>query len=80
MKFLANENFPQASVLALKEKGHDIISIGVDFMGITDIEVIQISNLEHRTILTFEADYGALDIQLGQQTKGWCYLFEARRI
>jgi len=32
----------------------------MDFKGITDKEVIHIANKEHRTILTFDADYGEL--------------------
>ena len=60
MKFLANENFPKASVLLLRQNGFDIVSIGVENFGITDVEVIDFSNREERTILTFDRDYGEL--------------------
>ena len=60
MKLLANENFPYKSIHYLKEKGYDIISIGMDNPGITDAEVMMIAIDEQRTILTFDRDYGEL--------------------
>ena len=60
MKFLANENFPQRSVLYLKSKEFDICSIGTDNPSITDHAVMTIAIKEERTILTFDRDYGEL--------------------
>ena len=60
MKFLANENIPLASIKYLKKIGFDIKFIGLDHLGITDKEVIAISNSEQRTIITFDRDYGEL--------------------
>ncbi|HXC03621.1 MAG TPA: DUF5615 family PIN-like protein [Bacteroidia bacterium] len=60
MKFLSNENFPLSSSLFLRQNGHDVVMIGLDFKGITDQEVIALANLQKRTILTFDADYGEL--------------------
>lgn len=42
MKFLANENFPYKSILYLRGKGYDILSIGMDNPSITDSEVIEV--------------------------------------
>ena len=60
MKLLANENFPLASIKLLSEAGFDIQGVGVDYPGITDIEVIDYAQSENRTIITFDRDYGEL--------------------
>lgn len=60
MKLLANENFPYKNVYYLKERGYDILSIGMDNPGITDAEIMAIAINEERTILTFDRDYGEL--------------------
>ena len=60
MKLLGNENFPLKSILYLRSKGFDIISIGADNPGIQDNAVMNIAISEERTILTFDRDYGEL--------------------
>ena len=60
MKFLANENFPKASIDFLRNNECDIIAVGVEFSGISDKEVIEFANVEDRTISTFDSDYGEL--------------------
>lgn len=60
MKLLANENFPYASIYYLKEKGYDVLSIGVDNPSILDSEIMDIAINEGRIILTFDRDYGEL--------------------
>lgn len=60
MKFLADENFPFASVEHLRKSGFDITCAGSDFSGISDSELVEIAIREERTILTFDKDYGEL--------------------
>lgn len=60
MKLLANENFPKASVLLLRQLGYDITSIGEDNPSIADNDVMIIAQNEQRLILTFDRDYGEL--------------------
>jgi predicted nuclease of predicted toxin-antitoxin system len=75
MKLLANENFPLKSVLYLRNKGFDIISIGIDNPGIQDNEIIMIAINEVRTILTFDRDYGELIFKYNYKPKkGVIYL------
>ena len=75
MKLLANENFPYKSIFYLKAKGHDIISIGMDFPSIKDSEIMMIAITEERTILTFERDYGELIFRKNYKPeKGVIYL------
>jgi predicted nuclease of predicted toxin-antitoxin system len=60
MKLLANENFPYKSIYYLKEKGFDIVSIGMDNPSIMDSEIMTIAINEKRIIITFDRDYGEL--------------------
>lgn len=60
MKLLANENFPYKSIFYLKDKGYDIVSIGMDNPSIKDVEIMAIAINDQRTILTFDRDYGEL--------------------
>jgi len=60
MKLLANENFPLKSILYLRGKNFDIVSIGQEIPGITDEIVIPLANEQDRIILTFDRDYGEL--------------------
>ena len=60
MKLLANENFPYKSIHYLKEKGYDVLSIGMDNPSILDSEIMKIAINEKRIIMTFDRDYGEL--------------------
>ena len=60
MKLLANANFPYKSIYYLREKEHDVLSIGMDNPSILDSEIMAIAINEERMILTFDRDYGEL--------------------
>lgn len=60
MKLLANENLPYKNIYYLKEKGYDVLSIGMDNPSVMDSEVMAIAIKEGRTIVTFDRDYGEL--------------------
>lgn len=60
MRFLANENFPDPSIRALRDAGHDVKSIRTDAPSIADHQVIRMAQEEQRIILTFDKDYGEL--------------------
>ncbi|TAK52035.1 MAG: hypothetical protein EPO24_15465 [Bacteroidetes bacterium] len=70
MKFLANENFPVASVRILQEAGYDTKFIGFECPSISDVEVITLAVQESRTIITFDKDYGELIYKYGHKPKG----------
>lgn len=65
MKFLANENIPTATVIKLRDEGHDVFSVGVEFPSIKDEAVISLASSEDRIILTFDSDYGELIFKYG---------------
>ena len=75
MKLLANENFPYKSIYYLKEKGYDILSIGMENPSIKDSEIMTIAINAKRTILTFDRDYGELFFRHNYKSeKGVIYL------
>lgn len=75
MKLLANENFPFKSVYYLRDKGYDVLFIGIDNPGIMDAEIMNIAIKEERTILTFDRDYGELIFRYNYKPpKGVIYL------
>ena len=75
MRFLANENFPFASITFLRQAGVDVISIGQDYQGITDEQVMNLAILDNRTILTFDRDYGELIFRFGYKPDGGVLYF-----
>lgn len=74
MKFLANENFPRASFIILKNSGFDIKHIGDSYQGVKDEEVMLIAQEEGRIIITFDSDYGELVFKKGLPSNGVIYL------
>ena len=75
MKFLANENFPAASVAFLRRSGYDVTYVADDFKSISDVAVMQMASAEERTILTFDRDYGELIFKHNlKPAKGVIYL------
>jgi predicted nuclease of predicted toxin-antitoxin system len=65
MKLLADENFPSKSVDLLRARGYDVLWILESHQGIPDSEIIKLSNLENRVILTFDRDLGRLIFKQG---------------
>ncbi len=75
MLFLANENFPKASILKLRQSGHDVAAVIEDAPGSSDEEVLARSERERRVISTFDRDYGELIYrQSAPATSGVIYL------
>ena len=60
MRFLANENFPGAAVVALADAGHDVVWVRSAAPGMTDADVLAWSAREGRVLLTFDKDFGEL--------------------
>src|SRR5215207_7706187 len=60
MKFLADENFPSASIQLLRQSGYDVLAISETSPGVTDQVVLQLAVRQNCVILTFDRDYGEL--------------------
>jgi predicted nuclease of predicted toxin-antitoxin system len=63
MKFLANENYPLASVRKIAAAGHEIESVTLMMQGQPDITILHKAAEEQSVILTFDRDYGMLIYQ-----------------
>lgn len=64
MQFLANENFPRASIHRLRTIGHDVVSVLECATGAKDRQVLVKATSEKRVILTFDRDYGEMIYRL----------------
>jgi predicted nuclease of predicted toxin-antitoxin system len=60
MRFLANENFPLASVHRLREAGHEVVAITEISAGAQDVVVLDRAAREDHILMTFDRDYGEL--------------------
>jgi len=60
MRFLANENIPAAVVIALREGGHDVVSVKESMRGADDRVVLARAQTEQRVVLTCDTDFGEL--------------------
>jgi hypothetical protein len=58
MRFLANENFPRAAVLALRNSGLDVEWVRTTSPGASDRFVLDWAVRERRILLTFDKDFG----------------------
>lgn len=67
MRLLADENIPLPSIERLRGAGHDVVAVSEDSPGVTDREVLARAVRDHRILLTFDRDYGALVYQHGMQ-------------
>ena len=69
MKFLANENFPLPSILKIRSKDIEVLSVAEEFQGISDEEVMRLAITKNLTILTHDSDYGELIFRHGYRPK-----------
>ena len=69
-KFVADENIPIETVNILKEQGVDIVSVAAFAPGLTDIEVLDFANTNHRIVITFDKDFGQIVFKEKRKTEG----------
>jgi len=60
MKFLADENVEKPIVDMLRDKGHDVLFMSEITSGTIDDQLLEQANLEARTLLTNDKDFGEL--------------------
>ena len=66
MRFLADENFPLASVWRLREAGHDALAAAEIMPGSKDENVLAFATRDNRILLTFDRDCGELIYRKGK--------------
>jgi len=75
MRILANENFPEDAVVALRRAGHDVVWIRTDAPGIVDADVLRRAQAEDRLLVTFDKDFGELAFRAGLPASSGVVLF-----
>jgi predicted nuclease of predicted toxin-antitoxin system len=75
MRFLANENFPEAAITALNAAGHEVASVRLTAPGASDADVLERAVRERRILLTFDKDFGELARAAGLATPSGIVLF-----
>jgi len=60
MKIVADENIDANLIIELRKNGFEIYSIREQNFGITDKEVLQLSNTLDALLMTEDADFGKL--------------------
>ena len=64
MKFLLDQNFDRRLVQPLRQSGHDLKVVAVDYpSGLRDEEVLSLAVSEDRIILTNDRDFGELAVK-----------------
>jgi predicted nuclease of predicted toxin-antitoxin system len=75
MRILANENFPEDAVTALRRAGHDVAWIRTDAPGSTSEEVLHRAQVESRLLVTFDKAFGELAFRNGLPAAAGVVLF-----
>ena len=65
MRILAEENIPRCVVETLRSENHDVAWVHRDAPGATDHDIFARARAEHRLLLTFDKDFGALAFREG---------------
>src|SRR5579862_7906353 len=75
MRLLFDQSFDRRLVHPLREAGHDVTVVSIDYpAGIPDCEVLAIALRESRTLLTFDRDCGDLAVREQLPHSGILYL------
>lgn len=64
MRLLANENFPGPVVRKLRGLGLDVAWVKEDMRGASDQDVLARAQIENRTVVTLDKDFGELAVRL----------------
>lgn len=75
MRIIADKNFPRDIVLALRQRGHDVIYVSEMMSGAMDDEILAFAHDEHRLMITYDKDFGELAFRHRQPSHGGIILF-----
>jgi predicted nuclease of predicted toxin-antitoxin system len=75
MRFALNENMPGAVVRALRDAGHDVLSIKEAMRGVDDRTVLARAQAETRIVVTQDKDFGELAFRYGLPAECGIILF-----
>ncbi|MBM3144490.1 MAG: hypothetical protein FJ010_05865 [Chloroflexi bacterium] len=75
MRILANENFPEDAIAALRQQGYDVAWVRTDMPGSSDEAVLARAQAENRILITFDKDFGELAFHAGLLAMSGVILF-----
>ncbi len=75
MLLCANENLPEACIIALRQAGHDVLWIRETAPGSPDTAVLARAQEEKRLLITFDKDFGDLVFHRGLSASHGIVLF-----
>lgn len=75
MRILADENFPEPALGALRKVGWDVFSIAEQCPGASDEEVAALCASQQRILFTFDKDFGELVFRRGLPAGSGVVLF-----
>jgi predicted nuclease of predicted toxin-antitoxin system len=65
MRILANENFPGPVIRALRDRGHDVVSVKETISGADYRRVLDLAGKQARLVVTLDKDFGELAFRFG---------------
>jgi predicted nuclease of predicted toxin-antitoxin system len=65
VRLIGDENVPWPLVCALREDGHDLLSVFETMRSQSDVEILQKAVDERRVLLTFDRDFGEMIFSKG---------------
>jgi len=80
VRFCANENLSEETILRLRRDGHDVVWIRELAPGIADHEVLARARADDRVLLTFDKDFGELVYHLGSAASRGIILFRISQL
>jgi predicted nuclease of predicted toxin-antitoxin system len=75
MRLIANENIAGTTVQALRERGHDVLSVKESMRGASDIVILARAQSELRLVITQDKDFGELAFRTGLPAQCGVILF-----
>jgi predicted nuclease of predicted toxin-antitoxin system len=75
MRLLVNENISGTVVKALRDRGHDVLSVKESMRGADDATILARAQAESRLVLTQDKDFGELAFRHGLPAECGVILF-----
>ena len=75
MLILADENVPGPVIRALRQRGHDVLSVREVIRGADDRSILDRAQREGRLVMTFDKDFGELAFRSGLSSHCGVILF-----
>jgi predicted nuclease of predicted toxin-antitoxin system len=75
VRLCANENLPEACVVALRQSGHDVLWVREAAPGSSDTAVLSRAQAEERLLITFDKGFGDLVFHRGLSASHGVVLF-----